>query len=324
MRILICGGHGFIGNNITYKLIHQGHDVTVVDNHNHYNETPNWEYNEVLSTRLNYIGTHKFHTIDVTDSTALDAVFEEVKPELVIYLATYPNARMVKRNVVDATHNMVGAVATTLDLCVKYKIKRFVMASSSMVYGDFGETAPVETINCNPLTLYGSYKLQGEQMCKIWHKEYGLEYTLLRPSAIYGERDVIVRAISKMTVSALTTKTIKVIGPTNRLDFTWVEDVADGFITAAFAEEAANETYNCTRGYGRSLIEAAEIIRKRVPADIIVMPADNFYPNRDTLNSDKLKALGWNPTVDIEQGIDRYLDWFLARPKHFFDRLSNP
>lgn len=320
MRILVCGGHGFIGNNITYKLMQQGHDVAVVDTHNSYNETPAWEYDVVMQNRLNYIGQHKHYNVDVTSDLKLDKIFAEFTPEIVIYLSTYPNARMVKRNVVDATHNMVGAVATTLDLCVKYKIKRLVMASSSMVYGDFGEAAPVETINCNPLTLYGSYKLQGEQMCKIWHKEHGLEYTLLRPSAIYGVRDVIVRAISKMTVNALTTKTIKVIGVNNRLDFTWVEDVADGFITAAFAPEAANEIYNCTRGYGRSLREAAELVARRIPAEIIELPADNFYPNRDTLNSNKLKSIGWNPKVDIEEGIDRYLDWFLSQP--FIDKLK--
>ena len=125
---------------------------------------------------------------------------------------------------------------------------------------------------------------------------------------------MVVRAISKMTVSALTTGKMEVNGATNRLDFSWVEDVASAFVVAATDSKAANEIFNCTRGYGRTILEAAELVQTRIPAEIVQLPHDRFYPNRDTLNSDKLKTLtSWNPTMDIEQGINLYLDWFLAQ-----------
>lgn len=314
MKILILGGHGFIGHNVARQLIDLGHEVGTVDIHHRYGEYQDWEYNPVLDQRIDFIGSHASWTIDVCNADQLRLVFTEFMPDIVIDLATYPNAKMVKKNVVDATTNMIAATAIALDLCVEFKVQRFVLASSSMVYGDFGGVIPDETAECNPLTLYGSYKLQCERMCKIWHHEHGLEYSILRPSALYGVRDMVVRVISKMTVGAIKTGQIHVNGPTNRLDFSYVTDVAAAFVQAATHPAAANEIFNCTRGNGRTIVEAADLIALRISAAIISQPHDSFYPNRDTLNSDKLKTItGWNPVIDIEQGIDLYLDWFLAQ-----------
>jgi nucleoside-diphosphate-sugar epimerase len=314
MKVLILGGHGFIGHHTARQLKDLGHTVSIIDCHHQYGEFPDWEYLPVMQQKLDYIGLHDYHIANVTDAEMMDILFNTIRPDVVIDLATYPNAKMVKKNVVDATENMITATAIALNLCVKYQVQRFVIASSSMVYGEFEGVAPDELAVCNPLTLYGSYKLQCERMCKIWHKEYGLEYTILRPSALYGTRDMVVRAISKMTVSALTTGKMEVNGATNRLDFSWVEDVASAFVVAATESQAANEIFNCTRGYGRTILEAAELIRTRIPAEIVQLPHDSFYPNRDTLNSDKLKTLtSWKPTIDIEQGINLYLNWFLTQ-----------
>jgi nucleoside-diphosphate-sugar epimerase len=314
MNILILGGHGFIGSHTAHELKKLGHTVAIVDMHHRYGEYPRWEYEPVLQQRIEYIGAHREYIGDVTDACFLENVFKKENPDRVIDLATYPNAKMVKKNVVDATNNMISATAIALDLCVKYNVERFTLASSSMVYGDFDTIGgkPSESAQCNPLTLYGSYKLQCERMCRIWHKEYGLEYSLLRPSALYGTRDMVVRVISKLAISAFKNGEMLVQGATNKLDFSWVEDVAKAFVEATLHPDAANEIFNCTRGNGRTIIDAAEIIQKRIPAKILTKPHDDFYPNRDTLNSSKLmEYTGWKPEVDIEQGIPKYLGWFL-------------
>lgn len=315
MNILVLGGHGFIGHNVTRQLLDLGHTVHVVDCHNDYGEYPKVEFDSVMKQRVDHIGDHAIWFGDVTNADFMERVFKEVRPERVIDLATYPNAKMVKKNVVDATVNMIAATALALELCTRYEVQRFVLASSSMVYGDFDRfnAHPNEQSECDPLTLYGSYKLQTERMCKIWHKEYGLNYTILRPSALYGPRDMIVRVISKMTVAALTDRVIEVHGADNRLDFSYVTDVASAFVTATLHKDAENQIYNCTRGNGRTIGEAAEIIQKRILCRIEYKPADDFYPNRDTLDSSKLRQLGWTPKIDIEQGIENYLDWFLAQ-----------
>lgn len=317
MKILLLGGHGFIGHNLAHNLKQRGHDISVVDCHHTYGEYAHWEYDPLLQQRLDHMGHHQQFIGSVTNSDYMNLVFDQVRPEVVVDLATYPNAKMVKKNVLDATENMIAATALALDLCVRYQVRRFVLASSSMVYGDFDAIGarPDETSTCEPLTLYGSYKLQCERMCRIWHHEHGLEYVLLRPSALYGVRDTVVRVISKMTVGAIRDQKIVVNGPNNRLDFSYVTDVADAFAEAATNEVCANQVFNCTRGHGRSIVEAAQIIRDRIPSDILCAEHDSFYPNRDTLNSDKLQTMTpWCPTIDIEQGINLYLDWFLSQP----------
>ena len=318
MRILILGGHGFIGSHIAQQLKNDNHIVAIVDCYHQYYTFPNWEYTPILEQRKAIANADAQYVGHIENFQFLDNAFKNFAPDRVIHVATYPNAKMVKRNVADATNNMITATAYVLDLCVKYKVKKITFASSSMVYGDFKDQIPDETVVPKPNTLYGSYKRQGELMCKIWHREYGLDYVIMRPSALYGEKDMIVRVISQLVKNALTTGKMIVQGPENKLDFSNVVDVAKYFAFATI-KDIKNETFNCTKGNGRKIIEAAEIIKSKLGVgEIITKPHDTFYPNRDTLNSDKAKSLlNFNPVVDIDQGIPAYIDWFLQQPCYF-------
>ncbi|OUU26135.1 MAG: hypothetical protein CBB97_08655 [Candidatus Endolissoclinum sp. TMED37] len=322
MRILILGGYGFIGSHISSVLSKQGHTIGIVDCYHQYYTFPNWEYQPVLTQRKSITNVTKEYIGQIENLQFMEQTFEDFKPDRVIHVATYPNAKMVKRNVQDATNNMVSATAYILDLCVKHKVEKIVFASSSMVYGEFNNQIPDERVEPNPNTLYGSYKRQGELMCKIWNREHGLDYIIMRPSALYGEKDTITRVISQLLKNVLTTGEMTVQGPENKLDFSNVLDVAEYFALAT-TNNVVNETFNCTRGNGRKIIDAAEIIKEKLGiGEIITKPHDPFYPNRDTLNSDKAKLmLNFNPGIDIEEGIPKYINWFLSQP-FYFDNLD--
>ena len=313
-RILILGGHGFIGSHASHTLKKDDHTIGVVDCYHQYYTFPDAEYNTVLKQRQEWAGADHVYEGRIEDREFLKNTFTQFQPDVVVHVATYPNAGMVRKNVEDATGNMISATANVLDLCVEHKVKRLVFASSSMAYGDFGDTQAVETSSMDPLTLYGAYKLTGEQMVRIWHQEHKLEYSILRPSAVYGTRDMITRVISKLTHGVLTKGIMTVQGVDTKLDFTNVIDVGNAFATCAVHPDAANQIFNCTLGNGRNVTEAAEMIRSRLGGEIEITTKDKFYPNRDTLNSDKLKSLGWNPTIQLEEGIAKYLDWFLMQP----------
>ena len=318
MRILILGGYGFIGSHISNYLKKDNHTIGIVDCYHQYYTFPNWEYTPVLNQRKAITNADKEYIGKIENLQFMENAFSDFKPDRVIHVATYPNARMVKRNVQDATDNMVTATAYILDLCVKHKVEKITFASSSMVYGDFNNQIPDEDVVPRPNTLYGSYKRQGELMCKIWHREYGLDYVIMRPSALYGEKDAITRVISQLLKNVLTTGKMTVQGPDNKLDFSNVLDVAKYFALAT-VKDIKNETLNCTRGHGRRIIEAAEMIKDKLgTGEIIPKPHDSFYPNRDTLNSDKAKSLlNFNPIIDIEEGIPKYINWFLQQPFYF-------
>jgi len=308
MRIMILGGHGFIGCHISNILVNAGHEVSIIDNHDNYNSIPYWEYGSILQQRINY---SRCFSSDSDIASSLDENFKEFSPEVVIHLATYPNAHYVRDNPVKAATNMLTGTANVLDTCVKNNVKRIVYASSSMVYGDFDNA--YETTACNPKSLYGNYKLQSERMVQLWKQDYGLEYTIMRPSAVYGTRDMIIRVISKMVASSIESGKININGD-DTLDFTWVEDVAKYFALAATSDNAANEIFNCARGNARSLIEAANIVANRLNSTIKFQQRDTLYSKRGTLNNAKISSvLGYSPQVDIEQGIEKYIDWFLEQ-----------
>jgi UDP-glucose 4-epimerase len=324
MRVLLLGGHGFIGSHTAGALKRLGHTIGVLDCHNQYDHYPDREYFAVLEQRVATAGADRIFAGRIEDAACLDAAFAEFRPHTVVHLATYPNARMVERDPIDASANMIDGTENVLRACAAHKVERLVFASSSLVYGDFRSAAPAETSPARPTTLYGRLKLRGEELCLRLGRRSGLEIVILRPSALYGPRDMIVRVISVMASSCVHHGRIVVQGRHSRLDFSFVDDVAEAFALAAIHPRAAGRVFNCTRGFGRTVLQAAEILRATLGHGTIELrESDDFYPPRGTLNSDRIKAeLGWRPTVDIENGIPAYVKWLLAQ--EFMSRAKAP
>jgi UDP-glucose 4-epimerase len=315
MRIMLLGGLGFIGSHTSARLKHRGHTVGIMDSYNQYDYFPDNEYFDVLNQRRRIASADSIFRGRVEDVARLNEVLVEFRPDVVLHLATYPNARMVERDPIDASNNMVTGTINVLRSCADHNVRRVVFASSSMVYGDFYPEIPDERFLPTPATLYGRFKLRGERICQRLGRQFGLETVILRPSALYGPRDMIVRVISLMAKSCILRGRIVVQGKDSQLDFSYVEDVAEAFVLAALHPGAAGQVFNCTRGRGRTLLEAAEILRASLGHGVIeTREADKFYPSRGALNSDKIKdELGWEPQIELEIGVPAYLGWLLRQ-----------
>jgi nucleoside-diphosphate-sugar epimerase len=210
---------------------------------------------------------------------------------------------------------MMRGLINLLESAKKHRIERFVYISSSMVYGDF-EDQVLEDAECRPQGQYGIMKLAGEWLVKDYARRCGFEYVIIRPSAVYGPLDVEDRVVAKFMIAAMRGQTLRVNGAGETLDFTYVDDAADGIVSAATRIMSRNNTYNITKSHSVSLLEAAEMIVEIVGSGQIEQrDRDADFPSRGALNIDRARTiLGYDPQVDVREGFEKYYEWLANSP----------
>lgn len=304
---------GFIGHNVVAQLEDMGHDVTLVDNFTDYGIISGEELNALMLERQTQISSVNY-IYDIAES-AVETAFKVAEPELVIHLASFPRQKVVNSNPLVAADSMVKGLLNLCELSHKYKVKKFVYISSSMVYGDFDD-GTIECAFCKPQGQYAIMKLAGEQLVRDYGQRGCFDYTIIRPSAVYGPRDVEDRVISKFFMAAMRDGVLKVNGEHEKLDFTYVDDTASGIVQASLSNNTACKTYNITRGESRTLLEAAELIVKIVgKGKVEIAHKSEDYPSRGTLSiNNARKDFGYDPKVDIEEGFVKYHEYLLNSP----------
>jgi nucleoside-diphosphate-sugar epimerase len=309
-KFLVTGGHGLIGHNVVQRLQAREETVSVIDNHTNYGIIPQAEMDYLLTQRLAKLSNHKHYDVDIATTHYVDAAIAAEKPEVIIHCASFPRQKVVNANPVSGADVMMRGLINLLESAKKHGVERFVYISSSMVYGDF-EDQVLEDDECRPQGQYGIMKLAGEWLVKDYARRTGMEYVIIRPSAVYGPLDVEDRVVAKFMLSAMRDHTLRVNGASETLDFTYVDDAADGIVAAATRIMAKNNTYNITKSHSVTLLEAAEMIVKIVGKGTIeVQDKDADFPSRGALNIDRARTiLGYDPKVDVEQGFREYYEW---------------
>ena len=309
MNILVTGGLGLIGHNVVARL-EKDHEVSIIDNRTTYGIVPQSEVDYLMSERLKKIQTQKIYSASIESAETVDYVVEQNDVDVIVHMASFPRQKVVNANPAAGADVMMRGLINLLESAKKHRIERFVYISSSMVYGDF-EDQVLEDDQCQPQGQYGIMKLAGEWLVKDYARRCGFEYVIIRPSAVYGPLDVEDRVVAKFMLAAMRGQTLKVNGAGETLDFTYVDDAADGIAAAATRIMARNSTYNITKSHSVSLLEAAEMIVKIVGSGTIeVRDRDLDFPSRGALNIDRAQTiLGFDPKVDVEQGFHEYYKW---------------
>ena len=312
-KILVTGGLGFIGHNVVALLESQGHEVVVIDNMTTYGVVDRRELDSLMTERSRYIRTQKRYICDIS-SPDIPKIFLAVQPEIVIHLASFPRQKVVNSNPMIGSRAMSEGLLNLLEASAHNRVRKFVYVSSSMVYGNFVDKFKEgidENHKCHPLGQYGIMKLAGEWLVEDYQRRYNMAYTIVRPSAVYGPRDMEDRVVSKFLLTAMRDGVIQVNGGNETLDFTHVDDCVDGIVTATVSPYTDNEIYNITRGSARSLLEAAELAVKIAGAGRIqINDPDDSFPSRGQLNISKAyNDFGFLPLTDIEQGFQEYYEW---------------
>jgi nucleoside-diphosphate-sugar epimerase len=311
MNILVTGGLGLIGHNVVKKLQDMGHIVSVMDTKTNYGIIPQEEIDFLMEERLKKIDDKRgIYRYDITSSREVDRIFNIEQPEIVIHMASFPRQKVVNANPAMGSRTMSEGLLNLLEASNNYDVRKFIYISSSMVYGDFKDDVK-EDYDCKPQGQYGILKYTGEWLVKDYTRRTNLVHTIIRPSAVYGPLDVEDRVISKFILSAMRGDTIRVNGASETLDFTFVDDAANGIVAAALSDNTENKTYNITKSHSHTLLDAAKLAVKVVGKGTIeVGERDPDFPSRGALNIDAARQdFGFDPKVDVEEGFQIYYDW---------------
>jgi nucleoside-diphosphate-sugar epimerase len=308
--ILVTGGLGLIGHNVVVQLEQLGHRVIITDIKTNYGIIPQNNLDYLIAERRKKISTDRIYSIDISDCEGIDWLIRTHQPDAVIHLASFPRQKVVNADPQWGSRVMSEGLLNLLESSVKHNVKTFVYISSSMVYGDFKDDVREDAMCC-PQGQYGIMKLAGEWLVRDYSRRGFFDHVIIRPSAVYGELDVEDRVISKFLLTAMRGGTLKVNGATETLDFTYVNDAADGIVAATLSDHTANRTYNITKSHSWSLLDAANLAVRIVGKGTVeVRDKDADFPSRGALNILAARRdFGFDPKVDIEEGFQRYYDW---------------
>jgi nucleoside-diphosphate-sugar epimerase len=310
MKVLVTGGLGFVGHHVVQELVARSMDVSVIDNKTNYGVIPQTELDCLMDMRQQTLPELPIYSTEIQSRSTVDYVVGKCRPEIIIHLASFPRQKTVEAHPDVAARAMIEGLINVLESAKSQDVRRFVFVSSSMVYGDFDDHCP-ESQECHPQGQYGILKLAGELLVRDYARRSGMEYTIVRPSAVYGPRDTQDRVLAKFINTAHRGGTLAINGRDEALDFTYVTDAAAGIVGAALSKNTVDRTYNITRGESVTLLRAAKIVTDLVGrGDIEVRAKDARYPSRGSLNIDAARRdFGYDPKISIQQGIENYYHW---------------
>ncbi|MBN1375971.1 MAG: GDP-mannose 4,6-dehydratase [Dehalococcoidia bacterium] len=310
-KVLVTGGAGFIGSHMVEKLLDLGAEVRVIDTMLCGNKIEHLDDRDDL-----YV-----HKLDVMDSAAIAPLFEGI--DIVFHLAAMVGVEETQDEPVTLLNVEIVGTSNVIALAAKNRIKRFVFASSSEVYGDSWEPM-VEEGPFNPKSSYALTKLIGEHYCRAYYQKYGLEYTALRYFNSYGPRQDDRFVMSRFINRAMSGKDLLVYGDgTQTRDFTFVDDSVIMSLLAGASVAGINQVLNFGTGKAVSINTLADMVLTGIGLRGQVKVSFIDYDKRRSraievfsriANVDRAeKLLGYRPVTALEGGMKICIDWFLSR-----------
>jgi len=321
-KILIVGGAGFIGHNLAIQLKKYNADVSIIDSlginnlESLKNNADNLPFpilsKNILDERLKLLSGIKTYIEDARDYHKMSRLYDKIEPEVIVHLAAVSHAGRSNKNPHITFDHSLRTLENMLDASKK-NIKHFIYLSSSMVYGNFRENEVNEDTRCDPLGIYGALKYAGEKIIIAYNQVFGIPYTIIRPSALYGERCISRRVGQIFIESALHKKEIFIDGDgEEKLDFTYIKDLLSGIIQVIVEPKSKNQIFNLTYGSAKPILEMINILKNYFPNVIVKhKPRDSLTPIRGTLSIKKAqKLINYSPSWPLEKGYPEYIKWY--------------
>ena len=322
LKVLVTGAAGFIGYHLCRRLHESGHDIVGIDSMNAYYDVA---LKEMRLASLEQLGDRfLFKKLDICDRGALFALLKEGRFDAVCHLAAQAGVRYSIQNPYSYVENNVAGFLNILEGCVQNQVPYLVYASSSSVYGrsgkqPFAESDQVDT----PASLYAATKKADELMAHVYSQMYGLPTVGLRFFTVYGPYGRPDMAYFKFADRIERGQEIEVYnnGQMKR-DFTYIDDVTAGIekvLTASYTDKPNYRIYNIGRGNPENLMDLIRLIEKGLEkkASLKMMPLQKGDVLETFADISALKRdFGYKPSVDLEEGMARFLAWFKEYSKH--------
>jgi len=329
MNIIVTGSSGFIGSELTLRLLKLGNKVIGVDNHNNYYD-PNLKQNRLKRylDNPNFVHNQK----DLSDERSIRSIFEEHKPKCVINLAAQAGVRYSIKNPMEYMKSNVIGFMNILECCKLYKIEHLVYASTSSVYGSNTKMPFSEHDNTNhPLSIYSASKKSNELMAHTYSHLFQLPTTALRFFTVYGPWGRPDMALFKFTKNILEEKPIDVFnhGKHTR-DFTYIDDIIEGIIKIIDIPATSNNKWNSDQPDPASsnvpwrvynignnkpvqlmeyIFALEKILGKKALINFLPLQAGDVadtYANVDNLK----EKFDYKPSTRVIDGISNFVKWY--------------
>jgi UDP-glucose 4-epimerase len=303
-RIFVTGGEGFIGSVVIHKLVKKAHEVASFDAHLNFIDNDPY-YRKCFSLRKKiYMKPSKSYFGDIRDSKALKRAIDDFHPNVIVHLAALPMARVHRKFEDQIIPINLAGTLNVLEAYEKSNAEKLIYTSSSMAYGHFRQTPQSEDFILNPINSYGACKAAGEYFVKLSQKDW----VIVRPTSVYGFTDCANR-VSQLLIDAACLKRPAWVVRGETLDFSYVDDVADGFVLAILKPAASRETFNISRGEARAASEFAEILKEYSPDfqyEIRDPQLQQVYRGPQDIQKAQ-RLLGFDPKYSLEKGVKKVL-----------------
>ena len=326
-KVLIIGGSGFIGHNLSIFLKKKGLDVYVIDNlgvnnlnsikYEHRDKRKIKIYKNFLKERIILLKQNKISIskIDAKNFPKLKKYIQKIKPDIIVHLAAVSHADRSNINPKKTFDNSFVTLQNALEASRSFK-PHFIFFSSSMVYGDFKKNSVNEKTSCNPKGIYGTLKYCSELLIKSYNQVFGLKYTIVRPSALYGERCISSRVGQIFLEKSIKKEEITVKGDgKDKLDFTYINDLMIGVYKIIKNKSAYNQIFNITYGHSRKISDMLNLINRNFQnVKVKYVKRDKMVPKRGTLSTLKAKKLlKFKSEYPLEKGFLNYIKWYKSK-----------
>jgi len=311
MKILVTGGAGFIGSALAARLVRENHEVVVVDNFNTY-----YDIQLKRDRAANLIPGVPIYFLDITDKSALNALFSHYQFDMVCHLAAQAGVRYSVEAPEVYIHSNVLGTQTLFEVMRKNSVNKMVYASTSSAYGVSTPTPFIEAAAADrPVSVYAATKRSAELLAHNYFVQYGIETTCLRFFTVYGPWSRPDMAMLGFSQKMMAGEAIDIYNEGNlRRDFTHVEDIVSGFVKAV-QTPLGYEIINLGNGAPVELRHFISLLEKElgVVAKKNLLPmqqGDVFETYADTTKAKLL--LNFEANIDFERGIKSFVQWYLA------------